>query len=88
MNQSPLDFDLFGELLEDAWKKEWQDMPEFIQEEMVPYRELTLRFESQEDVDNFSKLVDQTINPTTTFIWYPNITIERYSNKRWVDASK
>lgn len=86
-NLNPLDFDLFGELIEEAWKKEWVGMPEFIQEELVPFRELVVRFENQEEVDKFAKLINQTITDKTTFVWYPNITIERYANKRWVDES-
>ena len=85
---NPLSFDLFGELLEDAWKKEWVGMPEFIQEELVSFKEIDLRFETQEDVNRFSKLVGQNITDKTTYLWYPDITIAQYINKRYIDESK
>jgi hypothetical protein len=79
---------LFSEDEFKLWNKEWQGMPEFVQEEIRPHKEITLRFESQEDVDEFAKLVKQTITLETKYLWFPEITIERYMDKRWIDKEK
>ncbi len=85
-NTSPLELDLFGEVMEESWKKEWWGMPEFEQEDLVPFKEVVLRFDCQEDVDDYCKLTGATITPSTTFVWFPEIPIDRYIDKRWVDA--
>jgi hypothetical protein len=33
-------FDILG--VEEDWKKEWQDMPEFIQEDLTPYQQIKM----------------------------------------------
>jgi len=50
---------------------EWQGMPEFEQEQSKPYHSLTLNFKTETDMINFSKLVNQTIRTTTTYLYYP-----------------
>jgi len=67
------------------WKKEWQDMPEFVQKRQKPYLQLTVRFDCQEDVDEFAKLVGQEISPKTKYIWHPRLDRTEHSNKRYVD---
>ena len=52
--------DLFG-YEEFDWRKEWQGMPEFFQEDLMPYRVLNLRFRCEEDVQEFAKLMEQVI---------------------------
>ena len=80
---------LFGDAYNlEPWKDEWHDMPEFVQGELKPFKEIILRFETQEDVDNFAKLTNQTITPLTKYLWYPEITIERYMDKRYFNESK
>ena len=57
----------------------------FVQKKLVPFREIIIRFECQEDVDQFAKLTDQNITPLTKYFWYPKMTIERYMDKRYID---
>jgi hypothetical protein len=78
--------DLFGYEQFD-WRKEWQDMPEFFQEDLTPYRVLNLRFRCEEDVQEFAKLVEQVITPKQKALWFPHAEFRRASHLRWVDES-
>lgn len=49
----------------------WVGMPEFNQQDKMPYRTLYVHFESDEDARQFSILINQTITDKTKFIWYP-----------------
>ncbi len=57
--------------MEDNWKSEWKDMPEFVQEKQEPYAKIIFRFENQEDLDEFSKLINQKLTKKTKSAWYP-----------------
>lgn len=50
---------------------EWVGMPEFVQEKKQPYKELVVRFETEEDYKNFQKLIGQNLTLKTKSIWYP-----------------
>ena len=50
---------------------EWRQMPEFVQEKQEPYAQITFRFESQEDLVEFSKLIGQKLTSKTKSAWYP-----------------
>lgn len=76
-------FDNFDEL--DWWKKEWKDMPEFKMEDLSPEQSIIVHFETLEDRDNFSNLLDQTITSETKSIYYPKLKITRFMNKRYTD---
>lgn len=71
--------------LSESWKKEWQNMPEYIQEDLNPYKSILVHFEKQEDVDKFSKLVGQKITVKTKGIWYPKMERDIAINKYYVD---
>lgn len=51
--------------------------------EVKPKRSLFIRFETQEDVDTFSKLVCQDVLFQTKEIWFPKMTVERYNELRY-----
>jgi len=73
--------------VKELWKEEWQDMPEYINENLEPWKTLYIHFESREDMNTFSKLINQQITFQTRSIWYPKAEIDRYSNKRYEDES-
>jgi len=50
---------------------EWKDMPEFTNKNLSGFKNLIVHFKTQADVDDFSKLIDQSIGPKTKFIWHP-----------------
>jgi hypothetical protein len=50
---------------------EWVDMPEFVQEKKEPYKELIVRFETEEDYKEFQQLINQQLTVKTKSIWHP-----------------
>ena len=76
--------DLFG-YEEFDWRKEWQGMPEFFQENLMPFRVINLRFRSEEDVQEFARLVEQVITPKQKALWFPFAEFRRASHLRYVD---
>jgi len=50
---------------------EWENMPEFVQENAEAYRTIKVHFEADRDVDLFSKLIGQKLTDKTKSIWYP-----------------
>lgn len=73
--------------IDEAWKKEWLDMPEFIQEDLLPIKSLIIHFETLGDMVEFSHLLKQRMTPNTKSIWYPEVTELSRINKRYYDAS-
>lgn len=63
---------------------EWVDMPEFVQENKPPFAKVIFRFDSQEDLDEFSKLIGQKLTPKTKSAWYPELERGKNAAKRWV----
>lgn len=57
------------------WKREWQDMPEFVQEEVAPYHTVIVRFACAADLEKFSRLVEQRLEKgrEAASIWYPKM---------------
>ena len=53
------------------WKDEWEDMPEFVQEKKEPFSKIVIRFDSEEDLNAFAKLINQKLTPKTKSIWHP-----------------
>jgi len=70
----------------EAWENEWQDMPEFIQEDLKSYKALIVHFETKEDMAAFAKLLDQKITFKTPSIWYPKLIINHIMNKEYIDT--
>lgn len=59
--------------IEEPWKKEWIGMPEFIQEDLMPWKTLYVHFEDEDDMNSFSEFVGQKINDTTKYMWFPEV---------------
>lgn len=51
--------------------EEWQDMPDYNQDDLKPMRSVLVHFESQADVDTFFSLIGQSHTEKTKSIWYP-----------------
>jgi len=58
------------------WESEWQDMPEFIQDDLTPMQSILVHFKTEDDRLAFAKLLNQTITEKTKFIWYPELKAE------------
>ena len=80
---------MFGEMKFNMndWKKEWLDMPEFKQEKKEAHAKIIIRFDNENDLQEFSKLIGQPLTNKTKSIWYPKLIRGLNSNKRYVDES-
>lgn len=77
--------DLFEEKF--SWEKEWQGMPEFVQEDLTSFRKIVVHFRNAEDVEMFANLIRQKISPKQPSLWYPQWINRRYADKRYIDES-
>ena len=68
--------------------KEWKGMPEFIQEKQKPYQQLIVRFNSQEDVEEFALRIGQKITPKTKSLWFPALVRGLTTGNRYVDENE
>lgn len=75
---------LFSEYNLDPWEDEWQDMPEFVQQNAQPCQSVLVHFGTVEERNDFAKLLNQTITDKTKYIWYPKYDAEKPSNFLYV----
>jgi len=73
--------------LQESFREEWQNMPEYVQEDLTPYRVINVRFRNAEDVAEFEKLMEQKITEKQKTIWFPYAEPRRASFFRYVDES-
>lgn len=50
---------------------EWVGMPEFVQEKKEPFKELIIRFDTEDDYLDFQRLINQKLTNKTKSIWHP-----------------
>jgi hypothetical protein len=62
---------------------EWEGMPEFEQDDLMPARSLKINFLNEVDFEEFFKLVGQNFTDKTKSIWYPEIKREVRKNEVW-----
>lgn len=77
---------LFEDLPE-SWREEWRAMPEYVQEDLTPYRVLNVRFRNADDVAIFEALMKQKITEKQKTLWFPYAEPRRASLYRYVDES-
>jgi hypothetical protein len=78
----------FGvDLIDDRneWETEWVGMPEFDQPANKPFSKILVRFETEDDLNEFSELIGQKLTPRTKSIWHPQLIRGKDSHKRYVD---
>jgi len=76
---------LFGE--QDSWREEWEGMPEYVQENLLPSYSIKVNFSSVDDLKRFAALIDQPITTKTKSVWYPNQKKADLSRFRYVDEA-
>lgn len=69
----------------EAWREEWQGMPEFVLEDQKPWKQVIVSFATPEDMEAFAKLLGQSLTPQTRSIWYPKPEVRHMRDKRYVD---
>ena len=57
--------------LEEPWRKEWQGMPEFSQEDLTPIASVLIHFATPGDMQAFAELIGQKLTRKTKSVWYP-----------------
>lgn len=67
---------------------EWTGMPEFTQDDKNSFRKIIVHFETQSDVDEFSRLVGQKFTPKTSSIWHPEQIRMDSEAKRYGDGDE
>lgn len=74
-----------GQLLGDAIdpRAEWTGMPEFDQQDKSAFRSIPVHFKDQAALEKFAAVTGMKITDQTRFLWYPEIEIERYMDKRY-----
>lgn len=72
---------------ENDWKDEWKDMPEFVQEKQTVYAQIIFRFNSEEDLQAFGKLIGQKLTKKTKSAWFPFKSHWGKVKKIWNDES-
>jgi len=66
--------------------KEWTGMPEFVQENLTPVRQIIVSFKNDEDVKAFAKLIESTITDKTKSVWFPRVEAESTVDHTWKTA--
>jgi hypothetical protein len=70
---------------EEDWKKEWEGMPEFIQNKTEKhYAQIIFRFANEKDLQDFAKIIGQKLTKKTKSAWHPQIERGINANKIYV----
>jgi type III secretory pathway component EscR len=75
------------EQLDESFRDEWKNMPEYVQEDLTPFRVINVRFRNAEDVAFFEKLMEQKITEKQKTLWFPYAEPRRASLFRYADES-
>ena len=74
--------------MKEWWEDEWEGMPEYVQEDNMPYKTVYVHFKNREDMESFSKFINQKIQYTTKFIWYPEVKAHKNRDFTYIDDLK
>jgi hypothetical protein len=58
----------------------WKGMPEFEQDGNSEFHSLIMHFKTEQDMHAFAELVNQTINKTTKYLYYPKLIHDHESD--------
>lgn len=90
---APIQFDNFLLNFDDYFEKniilsekEWQNMPEFMMEDLDAYRRIFVKFDNEEDIKKFAKDIKQNITKITKSIWYPYKPIKKTTKEYKVES--
>lgn len=63
------------------WKKHWHEMPEYIQEKIMPFDEVIVRFKTEEDMNDFFKRINQEKPNKLKSIWHHKVLPDKSDEK-------
>lgn len=69
---------------EESWQKDWGGMPEYKQKNLESVRQLQIHFRDHKDVEQFTKLINQTITTKTKSLWFPQYLLRHCADKEYV----
>ena len=61
--------------------EEWTGMPEYSSSDETSFKRLIIHFKNQQDVDDFAKLIKQTLAEKTMSIWIPEVASLKVADK-------
>jgi hypothetical protein len=64
--------------------KHWQGMPEFNQPDNSAHRQIIVSFEDDAGVEEFAKLLKQTITKKTKSLWFPYRAKNNVTDLFWI----
>jgi len=88
INYSPENLFVASGQEEEKTPHEWDDMPEFNQPEAEAWKMINVRFRNEEDLLEFSKLLQQTVTKRTKAIWYPALDKKANTLLRYIDEDQ
>lgn len=53
------------------WEEHWQDMPEYINNDLTAKYQVIVSFKTYKDMKEFFKLINQPLPKKAKFIWFP-----------------
>jgi len=66
-------------------EKEWQGMPEFVQENQLAYQQIIVNFKNDDDVQKFAKLIGRSLSTKSNIIWFPDVPRKNLLNRKCID---
>lgn len=73
--------------IKSIYDEAWEGMPEFDQKDKTSFQSIHIHFKTYDDVKKFAELIGQKLTKKTRSIWFPQIEIERYADKEYIDES-
>lgn len=65
--------------------RHYKGMPEYKNQNLLPVKSLIINFATEEDYEEFEKLVGQKLTMKTKSIWYPEQEPKIFSNMSYED---
>lgn len=78
-----LSFDEWFDSDNDSIESEYTNMPDFDNDDLEPFKKLTVKFQTEKDLKNFLILIKQDITDQTRWIWYPKKEKSIDKDKQW-----
>ena len=79
-------FDDYFQKIMNIPEEEWQNMPDFNQKKENVYQTILIHFDTKNDIDKFSKLINQNITSRTNSLRIPYRPV-KHSDSIWKDES-
>ena len=69
-----------------SWVTTWKGMPEYICEDLSPYKSITIHFATTADMLAFGELIGQKISMATRSTWFPKAPMDKVAYLRYIDG--